>query len=161
MSDNPEHTQTLPDIVDRTGWPMGPWDNEPDRVEWRDPTTGLPCLLRRHSHFGTWCGYVAVPPGHPWHGRDSLDIDASVHGGVSFAGPCDDDEEGPDRICHVPQPGEPDNVWWFGFDCAHGWDLAPGYLFETLQQGQTYRTLDYARDQCQQLAAQAGPAHGN
>lgn len=60
-----EKTETF---IDRTGWPSGPWDDEPDRVEWRDEATGLPCLALRNDMFGSWCGYVAVPPGHPVHG---------------------------------------------------------------------------------------------
>ena len=53
-------------FIDRSDWLPGPWDDEPDRVEWRDEATGLPCLLRRGSPFiGVWCGYVALPPDHP------------------------------------------------------------------------------------------------
>jgi hypothetical protein len=37
--------------VDRTGWPPGPWDDEPDRIEWIDEATGQPCLMRRNG-FG-------------------------------------------------------------------------------------------------------------
>ncbi len=32
--------------IDRSGWGRGPWDAEPDRVEFEH--TGLPCLLRRN-----------------------------------------------------------------------------------------------------------------
>lgn len=34
----------------------------------------------------------------------------AVHGGLTYSDRCHDD------ICHVPAPGEPDDVWWFGFD---------------------------------------------
>jgi hypothetical protein len=30
-------------------------------------------------------------------------------------------------ICHLPAPGEPDHVWWLGFDCAHAGDFSPAY----------------------------------
>lgn len=107
---------------DRTGWPPGPWDDEPeDRVEWRH--AGFPCLLVR-GPMGAWCGYVGVPPGHLAHGKDYGDVNVDVHGGLTFARPCH--EDGP--ICHVPAPGEPDEVWWLGFDCNHYTDVAPKML---------------------------------
>src|SRR5437868_461399 len=96
--------------------PPGPWDNEPDRLEWRH--AGLPCLMNR-NRSGVWCGYVAVPPGHPFHGAsydDERTYDLPSHGGLTFSSTCSGE------ICHVPQPGEPDDVWWFGFDCNHGYD---------------------------------------
>lgn len=100
------------------------WEHEPDRVEFR--FKGLPCLVVRNVGVGNLCGYVAVPPGHPLHGQTSEDPkskahDLDVHGGITFTDSCN--EGG--KICHVPQPGEPDNVWWFGFDCAHGGDYIP------------------------------------
>jgi hypothetical protein len=105
--------------IDRTGWQPGPWDKEPDRVEFKH--RGLPCLITRNP-MGHLCGYVAVPPGHALHGKDYEDSRVSTlpsHGGINYADKCSG------RICHVPAPGEPDDVWWFGFDCAHGFDLSP------------------------------------
>ena len=46
------------------GIPPGPWDNEPDKIQWVDETTGLDCLMVR-NWWGSWCGYVGVPEGHP------------------------------------------------------------------------------------------------
>lgn len=103
--------------VDRTDWGPGPWDGEPDRLDFEH--AGLPCLLRR-GPVGAWCGYAGVPPGHPLHGVGYDEAPAlEVHWGLTFAGGC----EG--TICHVPKPGEPDNVWWLGWDCAHAGDYAP------------------------------------
>lgn len=146
--------------VDRSKWYPGNWDNEPDRREWRDETTGYPCLIRRGS-LGAWCGYVAVPPGHPMHGKDYNDCPVEVHGGLTFAEFCSPSED-ETAICHTPEPGEPDNVFWFGFDCAHWRDLAPGQLafhremnIEALPTlGETYRTLDYVVRETEALAAQ-------
>jgi hypothetical protein len=132
--------------VDRSGWPAGPWDDEPDRVEFEH--AGLPCLLNRGGD-GAWCGYAAVPPGHPLHGQ-GYDVPAvEVHGGLTYANEC------AGAICHVPKPGEPDDVWWFGFDCAHAWDLTP----ETVRYGgclpdAVYRTMAYARRATERLAEQ-------
>jgi hypothetical protein len=57
---------------------------------------------------GHRCGYVRVPIGHPWHGKDDDEIDAEVHGGLTFA----EAAVGCDK-------GGPDDAWWIGFDCGH------------------------------------------
>ena len=50
-------------FVDKSAWDRGPWDDEPDRVEWRVPELPqLACLVVR-GPLGSWCGYVGVPPG--------------------------------------------------------------------------------------------------
>lgn len=145
-------------FVDRTGWPAGPWDDEPDRVEWMDEATGLTCLALRRSRFGHWCGYVAVPPDHPLHGRDCEVADAvvDVHGGFTHADACmDDGRPKHEQVCHVPAPGEPDDVWWFGFDFAHCDDLSPGLTRHYGPiGGEVYRTLDYVRGECVSVARQ-------
>ncbi len=33
--------------VDKTGWGEGPWQSEPDKRQWQDEATGLPCLIVR------------------------------------------------------------------------------------------------------------------
>jgi hypothetical protein len=133
--------------VDRSGWPAGPWDGEPDRVEFEH--AGLPCLLNR-SHLGAWCGYAAVSPGHALHGKSYEAPDVDVHGGLTYADAC----FGP--ICHVPKPGEPDDVWWFGFDCAHGGDSVPSWPRGVFAG--TYRDLAYVRRETEQLAEQLAGA---
>ena len=55
--------------MDKSGWGPGPWWDEPDKEQWADPKTGLPCLIKR-NHFGSLCGYVGVREGHPWHGKN-------------------------------------------------------------------------------------------
>lgn len=140
--------------------PHGPWDNEPDRVEWSHG--GFPCLIVR-GPLGALCGYVAVPASHPWHGVDSDVIGAEVHGGITYSRACEGD------ICHVPPPGEPDDVWWLGFDAAHCYDVIPGPpvappgvypLNHGLANG-TYRTIGYMRAECERLAEQAGAVSCN
>jgi len=139
--------------VSKSTWDEGPWQTEPDRKEWRDEATGLPCLIVRSPVTGSLCGYVGVPPDHPWHGKDHDAIDVQVHGGLTFSAPCDKGG----LICHVPQPGEPADVWWLGFDCAHAFDLMPGInalLPERHLVDCTYRDMAYVERQCAQLAAQ-------
>ncbi len=149
-------TEKIEHRVDRAGWPAGPWDSEPeDRVEWR--SQGMPCLTVRNRH-GAWCGYVGLTPGHPWYGKDYDSIDAEVHGGLTYGGKCG----GP--ICHVPQPGEPDDVWWLGFDCSHYLDISPRMLAYDLRMGwpreplAEYRNASWVHDEVERLADQARAA---
>lgn len=148
--------------IDKSTWGPGPWQEEPDRVEWKH--AGFVCLMLRSHSGGNWCGYVGVPPGHPLHGKGYSDphpnpVDAlDVHGGITYANSC------AGNICHVPAPGEPDDVWWLGFDCNHAWDIAPkseAYWREQdpdnpfrAQPDQVYRALPYVKRQVEQLAEQ-------
>lgn len=133
---------------DKAGFAPGPWQQEPDRVEFE--FAGFACLMHRGS-LGSWCGYVAVPPGHPAYGMSNLDF-LFVHGGVNYTSHCN----GP--ICHTPAPGEPDDVWWIGFDCGHAWDVIPGLVALTPECGlferAVYRDLAYVRSNVQFLAIQ-------
>lgn len=135
----------------RANWPAGEWINEPDRDEWRHE--GFPCLIVR-NHGGALCGYVGVSPGHPWYRQHYHDVDASPHGGLTYSDSCQG------AICHVPAPGEPDNVWWLGFDCAHSGDLSPGMLalgFRSMEYA-SYRDINYVRREVNKLAEQAKEA---
>jgi hypothetical protein len=85
----------------RTGWGHGPWDTEPDKVQWPDAVTGLPCLAVR-SDLGNWCGYVGVSPDHPDHGKGYDDVDVEIHGGLTFAAGCGHSDNESEGICHVP-----------------------------------------------------------
>lgn len=132
-------------------FPGGPWAHGPDREEFKH--AGLPCLLLRNK-FGAWCGYVAVRAAHPYYGRDTSGegvTDLEVHGGVTFAGHCRGE------ICHQPEPGEPDDVWWLGFDCAHAGDVLPGLPINTFSDA-VYRDINYAREETKQLAEQLAHA---
>lgn len=146
----------------RPFWPPGPWDTETDeKREWRH--AGFPCLMVRNN-FGAWCGYVGVPPTHPCHGQGHDTPNVDVHGGLTFAGPCDTGG----KICHVPAPGEPDDVWWLGFDTNHAGDCAPGMMamsgfLRTLHPDMrdppvgywgVYRDMDYVHGEVEHLAEQ-------
>ena len=142
----------------------GPWVDEPDRCEWR--AFGLPCLVLRSRGFGTLCGYVAVPRSHPLYGRSTLTVvdELEVHGGITYANRC------AGAICHDPEPGEPGDVWWLGFNASHLGDCIPSadgdlraHLPEEFQRvlygdddpdGPVYRDLAYMRGECVRLAAQ-------
>lgn len=175
--------------VDKSAWGDGPWQAEPDKMQWQDERTGLPCLIVR-GPMGALCGYVGVATTHPAYGlsydgapddehrayhkalreklsaplaqngadgheavRAVLESDAltppeptpvgeqiinlNVHGGLTFAGGCHEGDPAT-GICHIPAPGEPDDVWWFGFDCTHAGDLAP--LMELTRKDVEYLT---------------------
>jgi len=207
--------------VDKSTWGEGPWQREPDKRQWKDKATGLPCLIVR-GPAGALCGYVGVAPDHPLHGKGysedkvfpcddecsedwhyhcSVACRVTVHGGLTFADSCS--HFGPDEwenakkrfasaesearkyprgdssefrksiapvidnyeawrermqqshICHIAAPGEPDSVWWFGFDCAHAGDLCPKFDHEWERSGcEDYKDIGYVTAQVTELAAQ-------
>lgn len=152
----------------------GPWADEPDKAQWVDETTGLDCLAVR-AHHGAWCGYVGIPPGHPWYDANPYHLGYECEAGIpelNYGDRCRDDDPEP-AVCHVPAPGRPADVYWVGFDNAHAWDLAPNRdreiraitgeattAYDNLltSMSATYKTLDYVVDQCRRVAAQAALA---
>ena len=157
------HTMT----AEKTEWGPGPWRDEPDKEQWPDPDTGLPCLIRRAPNHGALCGYVGVSEGHPWFGQGFLALEGhvDVHDGLSYSDFC---REGPEAemICHVPAPGEPDRVWWLGFSCAGAWDVRPAMDARDRARGwpvvrhpaETYKAVAYVKAECARLAQQAAEA---
>lgn len=140
---HPEEVQ-----YDKFRWPAGPWDDEPDRVDWIHE--GLACMLIRNP-IGAWCGYVGVPREHPAYDQSYWDVDVDVHGGLTYSDRC------AGHICHVPQEGMPDDVFWFGFDCAHSGDVVPGLV---MHRGffpgfePTYKNVGWAKAETERLAEQ-------
>lgn len=154
-----------PYVADRTDWGAGPWDGEPDRVDFIH--AGFSCFLHR-GPLGQWCGYVGVPREHPAFEQPYDHVDVPVHGGLTYANRCSG------HLCHVPQPGMPDEVWWLGFDCAHCGDFTPssnkywgnGYPWPTHKydhahavaadtwQVERYCTVDWVRAETERLADQ-------
>lgn len=129
---------------DKTNWKRGPWDNEPDRVDFIHE--GFSCFILRNNS-GNWCGYVGVPNTHRFYGKSYDDPDVSVHGGLTYAAKC------AGHICHIPEPGMPDDVWWLGFDTAHAGDTTPAYDFG-LHEFSTYKDMNYVIAQTKSLAEQ-------
>jgi len=87
LSEEKMKTIVYENVVDKSEWPRGVWDHEPDKVQWQDEDTGLPCLIVRNP-VGALCGYVGVPEGRPCHGKEYDTVDVECHGGLTFAGPC-------------------------------------------------------------------------
>ena len=104
-----------------------------------------------HNNIGFRCGYVRVPLGHPWHGKGYENINAKVHGGLTFAEPDEDCGKGED------------NAWWVGFDCAHYGDAPDPSLsnsekiFRSWGFG-TIRDQEYVEKECRDLCNQAALA---
>ena len=76
---------------------------------------GLQCIVTRAdvhdpTHYSAHrCGYVRVPPNHPWHGKNEDEIDVFVHGGLTF-------------LQEEPCVHEDGIGYWIGFDCHHAGD---------------------------------------
>jgi len=142
---------TFPEHADL---PPGPWMDEPDKRQWIDETTGLPCLIVRNigvGGSGNLCGYVGVPKTHPWHGRQYMngpDKEIAVHGLLSYSNHCRH------PICHETEEGDEDGLWWFGFDCAHAEDLIPSLFGMGRDSHGTYRDVTYVAAECAKLARQ-------
>lgn len=132
--------------VEGNGVGNGPWQLEPDAYAFEYRT--LPCLLVR-GPYGAWCGYVALPPGHPWTSLDLCLVDSSVvdvHGGVTSQ----------DKL--VEKLGV--SYCAVGFDCSHGsmGDLCPASVAYGVQSDAvsgTYRDFRYACEELVSLATQA------
>lgn len=106
---------------------------------------------------GHRCGYVGVPEGNQYHGKDYNDVDADVHGGLTFAGGSED------------YPVANKGLWWLGYDCAHLYDARDPELMSgeykelydkgmlrafDFDEGSVIRTLEYCVSQCESLAKQ-------
>lgn len=136
-----QHWTTL----DRDDWadePRAPWRDEPDAIAFIDTSTGLRCAARR-VRYGSWAGYVGVPPSHPLHGRDYDELNrwsVPAHGELTFSA----------RSSHPrmhPLNLHPD-LWWFGFSCNEENDRGP-----TGPTQGTYRILSYVHEMILGLAS--------
>jgi len=141
--------------LDRSNWDEGPWNQETsDKIVGtvQVEEAKYPAMLLRNPR-GAWCGYVGVSEWHPWFEKGYQDLPSiEAHGGLTYSGPCSG------RICHVPEEGHKDHVWWLGFDCGHIWDLTPtNKLCPTPDclGGKTYRNQGYVQSWIVRLAEQA------
>ena len=67
-------------FLDRNEW-TDAWycEGEPDKLQWTDTNTGYACLIHR-GPMGALCGYVSVPPEHPFFELDYMDcLKEDVH----------------------------------------------------------------------------------
>lgn len=150
MSNSPIETKES-SWHDKSRWLRGPWDDEPDKRQWSDPSTGLPCLIVR-GPSGALCGYVGVSAGHPQYEMEDADVE--VHGGITYSAFCQADGG---HICHETCD-EHDKVWWLGFDCSHSGDMRPMYANNGLSiyddYGNSYKDFSYVEREVSDLARQ-------
>lgn len=156
----------LYDVMDKSEWLDGPWKAEPDRIYWIDEETKYPCIIRRSPGSGALCGYVGIPANHPYYGAsyDAVSEHAEVHGGLTYASECDGDAE--KGICHLSDTK--DEVFWYGFDCAHFDDFMPlmectmrkidipskSSEFSIYGKHDEYKDMDYVKNEVTSLAKQ-------
>jgi hypothetical protein len=148
----------------KAAWGPGPWQSEPDHLEWKDERTGLECRIIRNMIFGNLCGYVGVPPSHPYFGWDRSD-DIKLAPGDLETSTVDDIgvfdalvyamQGGPERGTiplsmtlkahhgitwsgQLPTDDDAAGFWFFGFDCGHAWDVTPAMdgLFKRYKMGE-------------------------
>ncbi|MBR0575713.1 hypothetical protein KCG48_05075 [Proteiniclasticum sp. BAD-10] len=123
---------------------------------------GLKCVVL-FGPLGHRTGYVGVPKGHPYFGKDYDERELSavdVHGGLTYAG----------GGGNYPIKSD---LHWFGFDCAHIGDGADFYLALTLfPENKEYielmrafcsnhgvvRSMEYVEKECRSLADQLNKA---
>ena len=126
----------------------------------------FPASIHKHDEAGHLCGYLGVPKGHPWYGRDYDSIDAEVHGGLTYS---EHEIRGggsnpfvPKEALIRPYPHDTaQDTYWIGFDCAHAGDLMPrtdALLPLHLQGSGVYRDESYVRQELEHLASQAAAA---
>jgi len=139
--------------IDKTEWPTGEWQEEPDKKQWTDKTTGLPCLIVR-GPVGALCGYVGIGSKHPAYGNHYDDVDIMVHGGLTFSSKCNEKSLEGKGICHKVESGENDDVWWLGFDCSHAGDICPGSFYLNNPYPETYKNINYVTEEVESLALQ-------
>lgn len=74
-----------------------------------------------------------------------------VHGGLTFS------SEKPGE----PYPAPSEASWWFGFDCGHAGDFAPGLVkYSPHMADGVYRDQAFAEEECEFLAQQLAEIGG-
>jgi len=128
----------------------GVWQDEPIVYRFIEKGTGLHCLILRHPILGHLCGYVSVPEEYRFYGKrydDPVFDDIHVHWGLTFSGDLEDAQN--------VSTGSPHKEFYVGFDCAHGDDLSPLiYALCGLGDISSYKTIDYVKGECINLAKQ-------
>jgi len=121
------------------------WLKEPDEAKFEH--AGFKCLILRNEDLKHLNGYVALPKGHPCYGKTWLNIDVSVHGGITF------NEKGDGKKWEK-------EYWWIGFDTGHSGDYSPGLeeKIPDFYQGSCltaeYRNIHYVIQETKRLAEQ-------
>lgn len=115
---------------------IGPWNEEPDKLEWVESTPfgEVVCLIHRHPDLGFLRGYISIKQRFETPLMESAK--EAFHGGVTHAEYIDND------------------LIMIGFDCAHIRDMIPYQnkrrdLFPNLPaypKDYTYKDLGFCKD---------------
>ena len=148
------------EMLPKSQWGAGPWQNEVDESRWIDATTGLRCAVIRSEWAGSLSGYVEIT--HPALAVQPRSLPYFlVHGGINYSG--------------IRFEMEGDTRWYIGFSTSHLTDYAPHMaalirrhagLVDQLVTALTddgvircfYRDLAYVKAECAHLAAQIADA---
>lgn len=102
---------------------------------------GFRCVITKNDRMGFLCGYVGLPPEHPFHGKDYDDCHSiDVHGGWTY---------GADGVSCIDR----DEKWYLGFDCAHAGDLIPSMENDTIGH-EVYRDEIFVTNELKSAAEQ-------
>jgi len=140
-------------LDDKALWGAGPWQDEPDRVEFRH--AGMPCVLQRSPFYGAWCGYVAVYPLHPWYGADRYEIDAGEDVPVSVSYAAHDD----DLVTCATLRGESSDRYWVGFGYFGANDYGPKFAASLHVMGVNSKCFPYPYDHAAALGARSASVY--
>lgn len=139
---------------DKSKWGRGPWDNEPDYEAFE--VGGFQAVVRRNT-LGNLCGYLGLPPDHPWWTAETYDDVpcGEAHGGLTFM-----DTNKPMPMMVDQTAPTADGRLWIGFDCGHSGDLTPliARTSDILNQGAVYRDFAYVKDVLARMAKEAADA---
>lgn len=124
---------------------------------------GFPCVIL-FMPIGYRCGYVGLPKGNKYYGKDYDEIPINCHCGLTYS----------DSGLHNQDDTD---IWWIGFDCGHccdGYDVETakklfadnesvlrqilmyehtGY-YATCNKENPVRTLEYCMEQCKSIVDQ-------
>ena len=100
---------------------------------------GFKCMAKI-SPIGAPCGYVGLDKDHPDFEKHYDKIDVDVHGGLTFAGYWEDQN---------------DWLWYVGFDCAHAqdYDYEPSLGYNWMHR-RPNKSLSYVQEETERLAEQ-------
>ena len=120
-------------------------------VEERFEYKGFPCVVL-FMPMGFRNGYVGLPKGHKYYGKEFDFIPVDCHCGLTYSNNC---------LYHETDT----DLWWIGFDCGHccdGFDLEKlDEYFENsiknqimrdyhkmINEEHEFRTLEYVKKNC-------------
>lgn len=122
--------------IDKSKWPRGEWDNEPDYLEWTDESTGFSCQILRDPKAGFLKGVVDVETLGRLFARNEkeilqvLDIGGMIE--VEF------------YYYHIP------NILRTQFRCWNYHDLIPsGNYWQS--ENATYKNIEYVKEGCRSI----------